>query len=204
MPSNGETSLRDKVLTAAYAQIEAVGVERLSFREIARSLGVSHQAPYRHFPSKNHILAEIVARLYRGFATQLSDIPDTGDPMRDLRAMGQAYLAYASDNPLAYRLMFNTALPPAEDHPEMVAEAAATFGLLQARLAAMPLRKLQRGADAEADAMFIWSALHGLASILQSDASAPMALTEAARERITIRLFDRIGAAIGPGAEDRC
>jgi AcrR family transcriptional regulator len=36
------------------------GIEELSLREVARRLGVSHQAPYKHFPSRDHLLAEVV------------------------------------------------------------------------------------------------------------------------------------------------
>ncbi|MCG8692745.1 MAG: TetR/AcrR family transcriptional regulator, partial [Minwuiales bacterium] len=63
--------LREACVREALAIIDTSGVEELSLREVARRLGVSHQAPYRHFPSRDHILAEIVTRAFESFARYL-------------------------------------------------------------------------------------------------------------------------------------
>ncbi|MFX4450801.1 TetR/AcrR family transcriptional regulator, partial [Acinetobacter baumannii] len=52
----------------------------LSLRDVARRLGVSHQAPYKHFPSRDHILAEVVGRAYASFAAHLEKRPRSDDP----------------------------------------------------------------------------------------------------------------------------
>ena len=44
--------LRAAVLAAAWKMIEKEGVDGLSVREAARRAGVSHNAPYRHFPDR--------------------------------------------------------------------------------------------------------------------------------------------------------
>ncbi len=41
------------------------GVEALSLREVARRLGVAHQARYKHFESRDHIVAELTIRALR-------------------------------------------------------------------------------------------------------------------------------------------
>lgn len=68
MSSQGETSpcsdLREACVREALAIITSAGVEKLSLREVARRLGVSHQSPYRHFESRDHVLAEIVRRAF--------------------------------------------------------------------------------------------------------------------------------------------
>ena len=50
---------------AALAAVEAGGPEAVSLRELAQSLGVSTAAPYRHFPDRRALLAEVAAQ---GFA----------------------------------------------------------------------------------------------------------------------------------------
>ena len=60
-----ETNLRQKVLKASVALIEAGGLDRLSMREAARKAGVSHQAPYHHFGDREAILAAIATEGFR-------------------------------------------------------------------------------------------------------------------------------------------
>ncbi|MBV9750100.1 MAG: helix-turn-helix transcriptional regulator, partial [Acetobacteraceae bacterium] len=147
----------------ALAIIEEAGVEALSLRDVARRLGVSHQAPYKHFPSRDHLLAEIVARAFAAFARHLDARPRSDDPHHDLAAMGEAYLRYATEHPLQYRLMFGTPLPDPNQHPEMMRSAQHAFSLLRDRLARMDGgREPKRAADAaELDALFVWSTMHG-------------------------------------------
>gem|GEM_PF-1537080 len=123
--------LREACIREALAIIEVGGVESLSLREVARRLGVSHQAPYKHFPDRDHILAEIVRRAFESFATYLDSRPLTGDPINDMHEMGMAYLRYARTHPLQYRLMFSTPLPDPAQHPQMMQSARHAFDLLQ-------------------------------------------------------------------------
>jgi AcrR family transcriptional regulator len=103
--------LPERCVRAAHAIIDAEGVEALSLREVARRLGVSHQAPYKHFASRDHLLAEVVRRAFEAFARHLDARPAGATADEDLAAMGRAYLAYAHTHPLQYRLMFGTPLP---------------------------------------------------------------------------------------------
>lgn len=200
MPPVPAPDLSQTLLDEAYAIIQSDGLNRLSIREVARRCGVSHQAPYRHYPSRDHILAALVARLYQEFAAALSAVPALGNPYAELIDMGWRYLEYAEANPLKYRLMFNTALPPAADHPAMMDRAADAFALLERRLAAMPLRPSMviAAPDVKGDAIFIWSALHGLASIQQSDAVHALQLSQADRVSMVDRVFARMADAIFP------
>ncbi|GAB5470369.1 MAG: TetR/AcrR family transcriptional regulator [Rhodospirillales bacterium] len=196
----GKSAVKEACLSEALKIIAESGVETLSLREVARRLGLSHQAPYKHFASRDHILAGLVERLYQEFAAYLDDRPEATDPFVDLGNMGARYLEYASERPLEYRLLFNTALPSAQDHPLMMTEARHAFDLLQTRLSHMLLRPLsEEGAkDSRADAFFIWSTLHGAASLLQSDALRLLEFGSDERERLIQRVFARIGAAINP------
>ena len=87
------------------AIIGETGIEELSLRDVARRLGVSHQAPYKHFPSRDHLLAEIVSRAFAAFAQHLDARPRSQNPHEDLAAMGRAYLDYAREHPFHYPLM---------------------------------------------------------------------------------------------------
>lgn len=193
-------SLRELCVREALSIIEADGLENLSLREVARRLGVSHQAPYRHYPSRDHLLAEVIRRAYIGFAQYLDSRPLTGQPSADLRTMGEAYLGYALAHPLQYRLMFGTPLPDPAHHPDMLDSARHAFDLL--RLAVGRLHDQRGGADSamvEKDALFIWSALHGIAGILQCGALTTLDLSEGVTTDMVAHAFQRMGVALGVG-----
>ncbi len=200
MPSKATDDLKDGIVDEAFRVIEDKGVDQLSFREIARRLGVSHQAPYKHFPSRDHILAAVIARSFESFAEHLQARLGSDEPFEDLGHMGLAYLEFAKAHPLRYRLMFNTRLPDGNEHPEMLAQAQHAFSLLRERLESMDLRDPQHDiADPlKHDALFIWSALHGLASLMQSDATATIGLDEEEKEIAVERLMRRLGLALDP------
>ncbi len=195
--------LKEACVREALAIIEKDGVEKLSLREVARRLGVSHQAPYKHFQSRDHILAEIVSRAYDSFAAYLDARPLTGEPDHDLGSMGIAYIDYAKAHPLQYRLMFGTPLPDADAHPEMMAKARHAFSMLLDMIYRLPPAPGHDGTDDDRflDALFVWSTVHGLASILESDALPTIAVPEGARERLISNTLMRIGFGLG---QHRC
>jgi AcrR family transcriptional regulator len=190
--------LREACVAEGLAIIARKGIENLSLREVARRLGVSHQAPYKHFASRDHILAEIVARAFAGFARHLDKHPKSADPDSDMGEMGRAYLQYARTHPLEYRLMFGTPLPDGEKHPEMMRQAKHAFALLREKLK----RKAVMGGgvrselDITLDALFIWSGLHGFASICSSSAINTLGLDERTLKAGRDRLFQRFGEAM--------
>ena len=168
-------------------------------REVTRRLGVSHQAPYKHFASRDHILAEIVARAYGSFVAYLEEIPETTNPAEDMAEMGRRYVKYALTHPLQYRLMFESPLPEPSRHPEMMRRADRAFTLLRTCLKRIPDRWTSRlgGDDTDTDALFVWSTLHGLASILRSSALHTLELPDSVVASAVRDTLLRIGVAIG-------
>ncbi len=199
MPREKPDNLKDAIIEEAFAVIEEKGVENLSFRDIARRLGVTHQAPYKHFPSRNHILAAVIARCFKSFSDHLDARPKAETAAEDLHNMGLAYLDFARTHPVKYRLMFNTPLPQPDQHQEMMRQSHHAFSLLTDRLSHMDLHNLPCEVETpeKHDAIFIWSALHGLASLMQSDVMGTLEMSEDERRIATERLFQRLSLALG-------
>ncbi len=200
MPTKKKQLLKQALVEQAFSVIEEKGVEHLSLREVARRLGVSHQAPYKHFPSRDHILAAVVARCFAEFAQHLSSRPSCNDPFDDLHKMGLAYLEFAQKFPLQYRLMFNTALPDGTAHSEMLAQAQFAFSILYDKLGEMTLKDPDHPIrdPVKHDAIYIWSALHGLASLMQSDVTSTLGLSNDERAVAVERLMRRMSLSIAP------
>ena len=198
--------LKEACVIEALAIVDSEGLEKLSLREVARRLGVSHQAPYKHFESRDHILAEIVARAFDSFAKFLDAHPKTDDPEHDIGQMGHAYIEYAKLHPLQYRLMFGTPLPDSDAHPEMMRNAQHAFDLLRDAL-----RRKAKARNATwsedgitLDAMFIWSGLHGLCSLMMSSClhtlHLPNSLIKASSQHVLSRFGDAMETR-GPGSK---
>lgn len=188
--------LREACVDEALAIIRDVGIENLSLREVARRLGVSHQAPYRHYPSRDHLLAEIVDRCFRSFDDHLAEAGVSDDPRRDLERMGQLYLEYAARFPLEYRLMFGAKLPDPEFHPRMLEKSCASFDQLRSCIARLVGAALDEPI-VTMEAMFVWSTIHGLASILETEAMGGLGIDETVQRAVSAHVLGRIDRGLG-------
>ena len=193
------TDLREACIAEALAIISAHGVEKLSLREVARRIGVSHQAPYRHFASRDHVLAEIVRRAFGQFADALRSPAQTDDPAADSLAMGFAYVQFAFAEPLKYRLMFGGTLPEPADHPDMMQGARDAFEVLrQSLIRLFEARGEQPSREViDREALFAWSSLHGVVSLMQTDAIGTLDLAPAARAELVVHALQKVGSALG-------
>ena len=196
--STKNRSLREACVHEALSIIAEAGLEQLSLREVARRLGVSHQAPYKHFPSRDCLLAEVVSRAFGEFANYLDGRKLSGDPANDLESLGQVYVRYALTNPLQYRLMFGTPLPNPDQHPEMLRNARHAFSALRKALQRLDGETSRNRSAEEIDieAIFVWSAVHGLASILNSSAITTLPISPTVLASTAPYVLQRIGAAI--------
>ncbi len=184
-------NLREACIQEAMTIIETSGIEKLSMREVSRRLDVSHQAPYKHFESRDHILAEILKRSFEDFAQHMDARPHSDDPYVDLSAMGHAYLQYAAENPLQYRLMFGTPLPDPEQHPQMMEKAQHAFSLLRGAISKMSL-----STNPDFNALYVWSTVHGLASILQMQMFDNLAVSQHDIQDTVQAVISKIGIGL--------
>jgi AcrR family transcriptional regulator len=189
-------SIKEACVQAAREVIADNGIENLSMRDVARKLGISHQAPYRHFDSRDHLLAEIMRRCFVDFAEHLDQRTRSSDAEADLGAMGHAYLDYAQRKPLEYRLMFGTPWPAPAQHPELVRHAVHAFNMLRDSLRSMQGNDEAHHANADRQAMFIWSTLHGMASITQANVMQHLSLASGVESDLRNDMMMRIGLGL--------
>ena len=203
MPSKPAPALhlKEACLIAAREVIAEHGVEGLSMRDVARKLGVSHQAPYRHFESRDHLLAEVIRRCFVEFAEHL----DRGQPAQDcedgMSSMGSNYMHYAEQKPLEYRLMFGTPWPEPAQHPDLVRYAAHAFNLLRNSLRHKHGGGASARKTADLDALFIWASLHGLASIKQANVMAHLDLSPKVIASAQSHMMRKISIAMNNDSE---
>lgn len=154
--------LRDELLQAGEAALAELPPQDVTLREIARRAGVSHAAPKHHFATLGELLAEIAARGFERFVSELAAAADAAlpqDPQQRLRAMGRQYLEFARRNPAIYGLMFGSRDQCGATQHLREASAAAWLQLRQAVAAIVGEDK------AVAAALLVFSTVHGYAML---------------------------------------
>jgi AcrR family transcriptional regulator len=100
-------ALRETLIATALELLDAGGREAVNVREAARRAGVSPGAPFRHFPDRAALLAALMAAIaaeFRAFSDQ-AVARAGGNPLRQFRAMGLAYIRYAIAHPRRFQLL---------------------------------------------------------------------------------------------------
>jgi AcrR family transcriptional regulator len=188
--------LRDACIVAAQQVIAERGIENLSLREVSRKLGVSHQAPYKHYPSRAHLLAEVMRRCFQRFAAHLDARRHFDAPQDDLASLGRQYLAYAQQHPLEYRLMFSTTWPESAGSLELVRDATRAFDILRGVLRRLHGESAAMRETVELDALYIWSTMHGLAGVMNGHCIDGLGLDARVLKRAVQHAMDRMGVGL--------
>lgn len=152
-------ALRDALLDGARTMLAERGPEGFSLSALARRVGVSTAAPYRHFADRDAIFDELADEGYRIFGRGLRDAVEQSSGSADaIRRIGVAYLTFAAEHPATFQIMFqDRGGRPAVEGPPTFATLVDTVARAQrdgALPADQPPHVLSRT---------VWATLHGLA-----------------------------------------
>ena len=124
-------NLRNALLEAAIARIEAAGEAGFTLRELAKTLGVSSAAPFRHFANKRALLAAVAELGYERLAAIYDELDAqyADDPGECFRRKGIAYVTFAVSHKACYLAMFSSELNDKTEFPELKAAGARVVGI---------------------------------------------------------------------------
>lgn len=102
--------LRRTLIEVATEAMERDGAAAINIRVLAKELGVTHVALYRHFSDKADLLKEVAeSGFIKLHEMQVAARDAAGDdPLEGMVAMGQAYIDFARRNPKLFSFMFST------------------------------------------------------------------------------------------------
>lgn len=156
-------STGDDILNAATRIYVDDGPGALSMRRVAKAVGVSATAIYRHFESKEALLIALGLRASRMFATYLMRALRASSPMERMREIGRAYRDFAMEHASYYRVLFMLPHPEFKTlTEETAAEFESTFLLLVDRVSECQREGVFDDEDTQALALSIWAHVHGL------------------------------------------
>ena len=168
--------LPDALLDAGEQRLEKLGVDQLSLRELARTVGVSHAAPRTHFPDRQALLEALAERGFARLGTELRaahDGPTTTFEAR-LRATITAYVTFARRSPALLELMFAT--KPRSDAAGLRATAADALSMVP-RLIAEGMDAGQLApADPDRCALLLAATIRGIVGLVIGESVGPEAV----------------------------
>jgi AcrR family transcriptional regulator len=158
-------NLRQTLLDAAVTLIGEVGPRAFTLREVARRAGVSHNAPYRHFVSKDELLAEVAAEGFDRLAASMQkSMARATSPRERLQECGCGYVAFALRWPQHFLVMFDLPQVPL-GHEKHQATGQNAFAVLQGCIVAAQESGDLPAGDLLPLAWMAWSLVHGIAKL---------------------------------------
>jgi len=168
--------LRQSIIEAACQHLRESGAVTLSLRALARDVGVSQTAPYRHFDSKSALFAAIAVygftlleiELQRAYKKHSSDVESA------LLEVGLAYINWALLHPEKYQLFFDSSLVDFSEFQELIEVGEKNFDII-AKLIEQGMAEgviIDKPVELVAGAM--WASMHGVASLLISKSHVEM------------------------------
>jgi AcrR family transcriptional regulator len=147
--------LKNALLDSARAILEEEGLVALSLRAVARRAGVSHAAPYRHFPNHEALLVALSTEGFVELRAEIAAAAQVKSAQADrIAELGAAYMRFVAKRPALTRLMFGPQLPNRDTFPAL-GEAADAIG-----------SEIGLALGDAALGLAVWAAVHGLAMLV--------------------------------------
>ena len=155
------------IMDAALGLLEREGEDALTLRRLANEVGVTANALYRYFSSRDVLIAAaadaVAQRLYVAIEEGFAEPPGDADAETRVRKLLKIYSSFAESNPVLYRTFLSAKREAASQlpHPRY-------HELLWPRVVSI-IEPLTGADHAPAAAVTLWGMLHGIWSLRQAD-----------------------------------
>ena len=167
-------NLKEELISSACKICEVDGHDHMSLRSIAKEANVSQTAPYRHFKTKESLLAEVSKRGFDELTERMNEALNKKHNALSLEdqflEMGLAYLEFGIEKRNIYDLMHSPSIQKA-DFPELLESAGGAFDVLVKIL--MKLHPEIDENNLSQKCMKYWAMMHGLIGILDIKPNSP-------------------------------
>ena len=185
-------NLKEALVRAALELIAEKGPAGFTFADAARWAGVSPAAPYRHYRSRDALMADVAQRGFELFADALAKAWDDGRPdaLVGFDRMGKAYLEFAKREPAYYSAMFEAGVP-LDANPDLREASERAFGVLRSAAERLVASDASSGSSTCSDgraAYLVDDPRHCLA--VRPRRRGPACFADAARGTARSRFFD--------------
>jgi AcrR family transcriptional regulator len=171
--------LRQLILDAAAAIIEANGLAGLSAREIARRIGYSPGTIYNMFENLDDVVLNVEGRVLDALDERLAaELAKGGDQTTLVMRLAQAYLSFTHERPKLWNLLFEHYMPGGTDTPPWYQEKLERL-MSRVETAVAPIYPPDAVLERQRAARVLWAGVHGITSLSTANKLANVT-TEAA------------------------
>lgn len=172
--------IRERIIEAALSIIVEEGFSCLTMRRLASRLHMSAPNLYNFFKSKDEIYISIVIKGFQMLYDELAMASGSSSSAAEkAHSMLDAYVRFGMTNKSYYDIMFTMPTPKYNDYVgtpyEKLSEVEYKISMDIAKIAVEALKELRRGEtpasddDVLHDIIKIWSMLHGMVSLANSN-----------------------------------
>lgn len=174
--------------------IVADGLDSVSLRRVAGTLGVTAPALYAYVEDKRDLLRGVAEQAFSTLIARFETIA-VDDPIERIDAYSRAYVGFALDNPELFRTMFlfPPALAVSEPTGEELPAATRSFELPRLAIAEAMDQGRLRAQDPDEAALTVWTATHGLADVLLLG----FGFDDGSRRRLVDQVLDTVLTGLG-------
>jgi AcrR family transcriptional regulator len=158
-------NLRTALLAEAERTVRERGAQELSLRELARTVGVSHGAPRRHFPDRQALLEALAEAGFLRLGAELHEAHERAgeDFQSRLQATAAAYVRFATRDAALLELMF---AGKHGEHAEALSEAAGrAFSVMFALIEQGQIEGVLDPGEPERVGLVLFATIQGVAAL---------------------------------------
>jgi AcrR family transcriptional regulator len=160
--------LKNALIKAGVDILSKEGIEGLSLRKVAQRAGVSHNAPYFHFPDKQSLIAAISTEGFKQLYDELDAtiVAHPDQPEKQLLDGAKAYVQFAMNNTDTFKIMFSGVLEKEKEYPAFVEISQKTFQRVVDVVRTCQEAGVLRATAPEIMAVSLWGQIHGIVSLM--------------------------------------
>lgn len=174
-PRGSGDQLADEIIDATTDLLIGLGsADAVSIRAVAQRVGVTPPSIYRHFIDKEELLDAVCAHYFEQFAEVMKAASDGVDDLRDRAlAQGVAYIRFAIENDVVYRTASSRVTEPGRPSKTDEVLLSSAFVYFTDTVEQMMAAGIVPTGDPVVTVLKLWSAAHGLASLMISKPGLP-------------------------------
>ena len=157
-------ALRELIIEACEAIISEDGLAGLSAREIAKRVGYSPGTIYNVFDSLDDLILQVEARVLDGLDARLAALKNEGSADDLVLTLARAYLAFTTERPRLWNLLFEHHLPTTMQVPAWYQHKLDQL-LERVETVVRPIVRDQDASRARIAARVLWAGVHGITSL---------------------------------------
>lgn len=160
-------STREDILEAANVVYAELGYDGLSLRAVAKMVGITPMAIYRHFKDKDDLMHHVVLHGLAIWQASLESLHEVSEPWERIRQMGRVYVRFSEEHRTHFEVVFLSTdrLGHLKHLTKEGAERFERSFLLYVSWVAECLGERATGEDVRDVAIDIWAYSHGLLAL---------------------------------------